>query len=172
MNRLLMAAMAAVIGVCVTACTRSDTGLPEPVPVHFGEDECGHCKMIVSDDRQAAEVVVQRGRATVYDDLGCLLSHEAPTRPDPTRVFVRAFDGSGWVRADVAVVVRSAEIASPMGYGFAAFGARGAAEAEARRHADASVSQLAALLRDGVPPAQPTPRTDHAHHALQGEMQP
>jgi copper chaperone NosL len=128
--------------------------------------------MIVSDDRQAAEVVKPDGSAAIYDDLGCLLSREAAARPDPGAVFVRAFDGTGWLRADGAVVVRSAAIASPMGYGFAAFSTRGAAEAEARRHPDASIVPLATLLREGARPALPRPATDPATHVLQGETTP
>jgi copper chaperone NosL len=156
----------------LVACGLSEHEPLEPVPLHFGEDECAHCKMLVGDDRQAAEVVTKSGTATIYDDVGCLLSREAPKHPDPKTVFVRAFDGSGWVRGDVAVVLRSTEIASPMGYGFAAFGTRDRADAEARRHSDASVSPLATLLRAGIPPSLPSRRDEHANHAPQGEIQP
>ena len=172
MSRLRTLTFAALVGAALPTCARAPSGPPEPVAVHFGEDECADCKMIVSDDRHAAEVVRRGGDAAIYDDLGCLLRREAAARPDPRNVFVRAFDGSGWLRAEGAIVVRSREIASPMGYGFAAFAAQGAAEAEARRHPDASIAPLATLLRDGAPPAPPRLMTDHATPVLQGEIQP
>jgi copper chaperone NosL len=165
-----MLALAALIGVALSACDGSRSGPREPVAIHFGEDECAHCKMIVSDDRQAAELVKRDGSAAIYDDLGCLLSREA--HADPGDVFVRAFDGSGWLRAESAVVVRSAGIATPMGFGLAAFGTREAAEAEARRHPDASVVPLATLLRDGARPAPPRLVTDRATPVREGETPP
>jgi copper chaperone NosL len=171
-SRLGTLTIAALSGAALAACARAPAGPPEPVAVHFGDDECAHCKMIVSDDRQAAEVVKPGGAATIYDDLGCLLTREAVARPDPGNVFVRAFDGSGWLRAEAAIVVRSREIASPMGYGYAAFAAGSAAETEARRHPDAAVVPLATLLRDGAPRPPALPVTDHATPVLQGEIQP
>ena len=172
MSRLAMLAFAWLLGAALPACAKPPSDLPEPVAVHLGEDECAHCKMIVGDDRLAAEVVGRDGSAAIYDDLGCLLSREAAARPDPRRVFVRAFDGAGWLRAESAIVVRSGGISSPMGYGLAAFGTRDAAEAEARRHPDASIVPLATLLRDGVLPALPRPPIDSTPHVSQGEIQP
>lgn len=172
MIRLASLAFAALLGATLPACAKAHSGPPEPVAVHFGEDECAHCKMIVGDDRQAAEVVTSRGVATVFDDVGCLLTKVAGSHPDPRSVFVRAFDGNGWLRASDALLVRSADIASPMGFGFAAFASRDAAETEARRHPDASIVSLATLLHDGIAPRPPGLVKSGATQASQGEIQP
>lgn len=172
MSRLSTLALAALLGASFPACARAHSGSPEPVAVHFGEDECAHCKMIVSDDRHAAEVVTSPGVATIYDDVGCLLTKVAGSRPDPRSIFVRAFDRDAWLRADDALLVHSAEIASPMGYGFSAFGSRDAAEGEARRHPDASIVSLATLLRDGLAPGPPSLVKSGASHPSQGDIHP
>lgn len=176
MSRLTALALASLLGAALPACAKAHPGPPEPVAVHFGEDECAHCKMLVSDDRQAAELVTSRGVATLYDDVGCLLTQVAGSHPDPQSVFVRAFDGGAWLRGSDALLVRSGAIASPMGYGFAAFASRDAAETEARRHTDASIVPFATLLRDGIVPRPPgaamSAAMTGAIHASQGEIQP
>lgn len=172
MTRLASLALAALLGAALPSCGQARSGPLEPVEIHLGEDECAHCKMIISDDRHAAEVVTGQGSAAFYDDLGCLLMKAAAgARPDPGGVFVRAFDGSGWLRGDTAFVLRSREIRSPMGFGFAAFASRDAAELEARRRPGASIAPLATLLRDGAAPTLPGDVTGHST-ASQGEIQP
>jgi copper chaperone NosL len=123
----------------------SDPWPPPAAEVHLGEDACAHCRMLVSDGRFAAQA---RRRAApdevmVFDDFGCLVAESAKAPIDPQGVFVRDFNGEVWVRGDVAFIVRSGDIASPMGSGYAAFATRLAAEKEAACHSDAAVSQFA-----------------------------
>lgn len=159
--------LAALALVSLASCDAKKPWPPEPSEIALGEESCAMCSMIVSDDHFAAQVKTREGTLSVFDDLGCLLVKAGPSRPDPAGVFVRAFDGSGWVRGDRATVVRSPDFHSPMGFGFASFASRDAAEAEARRHAGATVVSLDSLLREGAPPSLPTPANDAA--ASQGE---
>ena len=164
--------IAALLALAAPACRKETPWPPPPAEVHLGEDDCSACKMIISEERFAAQVRTRAGGVTLFDDLGCLLEKGAAAHADPEGVFVRAFDhdagsagkagasaplrgSSGWVRGDEAFVVRSRGIRSPMGYGFAAFASKGAAEIEAARHPDAAVVPLAALLRDGARPVLP-----------------
>jgi copper chaperone NosL len=118
---------------------------PEPAEVRLGEDACAGCRMIVSEARFAAEVRSRDGGTRYFDDLGCLL--RAAAGAEPTGVFVRAYeDGESWLRGDRAFAVRAGDVASPMGFGYAAFATREAAESFAEKHPGATVASLAALL--------------------------
>lgn len=147
---------ALVLGaLAIAGCAREYAWPPPPAEVHFGEDDCAHCRMIVSDEHFAAQRRGRDGSVRIYDDLGCLLA-DGPS-PEPEGVYVRAFDGTGWVRADRATIVQSADVRSPMGFGLAAFASPDGARAAATPHADGRVVPLATLLRDGAPPRAPLP---------------
>jgi copper chaperone NosL len=76
--------------------------------------------MIISDERFAAAVVTATGEALKFDDLGCLIEHEADQiRPDGS-YWVRDFGSREWLNAREATFVHSSSIASPMGFGLAA----------------------------------------------------
>lgn len=147
-TRLFIAA-----ALALAACRGPAPWPPEPRPIALGEEACRHCMMIIGDDRFAAEVIDRRGEVETFDDIGCMLT--ARRGADPRGVFVRAFDGGGFVRGDRAFVVRGEGIASPMGFGLAAFASREAALAEARRRPGAEVAPLSELLREGASAPSP-----------------
>jgi copper chaperone NosL len=102
-----------------------------PPAVHFGEDACARCGMIVSDPAFAAAVVTEIDGlrdALVFDDVGCLFAWEAGAAKPSVARWVSAHDGSGWLRAETAWYVRSAAITSPMGSGVAALADRASAQ--------------------------------------------
>jgi copper chaperone NosL len=145
-------AVAALQVFCFTACGGRTEWPPAAVDPDLGRDACASCRMIVSDARFAAERLDRDGTVEFFDDVGCLLAARGGDACDPQAVFVRSFDDARWIRGDECVVVRSAAFASPMGFGAAAFATRSAAEAEARKHADARLFELPLLLRPGDPP--------------------
>jgi copper chaperone NosL len=94
--------------------------ISRPPTVRFGEEACASCRMIISDERFAAALVTAAGEALKFDDIGCLLKHEAgQLRPD-VAYWVRDSRSGGWLDAWEATFVHSASIVSPMGYGLAA----------------------------------------------------
>lgn len=46
-----------------------------PVPIRFGQDNCHHCKMTLTDKRFGAEIVTTKGKVFIFDDLNCLVNH-------------------------------------------------------------------------------------------------
>jgi hypothetical protein len=74
--------------------------------------------MIISDDRNAAEVVSPRDDTRFYDDIGCL-ARDPAARVVEVRVYVRA-EGD-WLRAEDAWFARPAGLETPMGHGIAAY---------------------------------------------------
>ncbi|MFO0982494.1 MAG: hypothetical protein U1E76_12300 [Planctomycetota bacterium] len=122
---------------------------PTPASLHWGEDACDGCRMIVSDQRFAAELCARNGAVERYDDLGCLLERHGDSL-DPAGVFVRDFGADRWLRGDTALVLHApGRIASPMGHGYAAFASAADAEAAARNEPAATIMRLSELLQLG-----------------------
>ena len=51
----------------ITSCT------VEPRPIQFGEDECVFCRMKLMDERFGAQVVTDKGRVFMFDDVNCMV---------------------------------------------------------------------------------------------------
>ena len=78
-----------------------------PPTIRFGEEACASCRMIISDERFAAALVTAAGDALKFDDIGCLIEHEAdPVRPD-VACWVRDFRSREWLDARQATFVHS-----------------------------------------------------------------
>jgi hypothetical protein len=91
-----------------------------PRAVHLGEEECGECRMIVSEARFASERVLSSETTKVYDDPGCLLKE---LRKDRTGVLFFTDAGTGeWIPAS-RVRFETTSGPTPMGYGLVAFDA-------------------------------------------------
>lgn len=138
---------AAFLMLMATACSKPPPWPPVAVEPDLGHDACAHCRMIVSDERFAAQYHDRAGGVEFFDDLGCLLAAHGGGGSDPQAVFVRSFDDARWLRGDEAFVVRAAAFTSPMGFGLAAFATRNAAESEVRGRAGATLLELATLIR-------------------------
>lgn len=119
-----------VTTVVLLACDREQA--VEPPTIHFGEDVCDVCHMIISDERYAAGLVTQdeTGRRTqlAFDDIGCAFEFEAqhPERPVEA-VFVRDLRTQQWLDAEAAHFVHSRDLHTPMAFGLAALADEGAA---------------------------------------------
>ncbi|MCL4243773.1 MAG: nitrous oxide reductase accessory protein NosL [Candidatus Dadabacteria bacterium] len=110
-----------LLAALFTACgDRPPTG---PVEVHYGEDVCERCRMIISDQRFAAQYVTEKGEAKKFDDIGCLAAELKTDGGEDiaSGVYVADFATGAWIDARKAHYLKSADIASPMGYGIAAF---------------------------------------------------
>jgi copper chaperone NosL len=109
------------------------TGANRPPTVRFGEEACAECRMIISDERFAAAVVTATGEALKFDDIGCLIEHEADQAPPDLAYWVRDFRSREWLNAREATFVHSENITSPMGFGLAALTAGEVSDAPAGR---------------------------------------
>lgn len=108
MKKLIIALM------LLSGCAASrPTGPPE---VHYGEDECSRCRMIVGEPRYCA--ATRLGEETrVFDDLGELF--EQPLRPGE-EAWVHDDGTAAWIDARTACYVSCPGVRTPMGYGFLA----------------------------------------------------
>ena len=141
-------AAASLAAVVLAGCS---TG---PQPFAFGEDQCAHCRMTVTDPAYATQVVTSTGKVYKLDSSECLrafLEGDALADEEVRSVWVSAADTRTLVGADDAWFVRSPNIQSPMGGGLAAYESRGAAEEAAGN--DGVVMGWQAFLSGSMPMA-------------------
>lgn len=120
-----------------------------PQEVHWGEDVCAHCQMVISDDRYAAQVVDSRGKAWKFDAIECMVAFLDDDAAGPDGYEAWVADGrTGWVAVETAHFVHSDRIRSPMGGGLTAFSDRATAEENARE-LDGTVLQWSEVMARG-----------------------
>ncbi len=107
----------------MTACRdKIDTG---PHTVHYGEEVCERCKMIISDKRFAAQYITSSGESKKFDDIGCMAGDLKETEERGEKslaVYIADFGTREWLDAGKAFYLENGELKSPMGYNIAAFG--------------------------------------------------
>lgn len=107
-----------IIFLFITACS------VKPQPIVTGKDSCAYCKMTVMDKKFAAELITQKGRIYIFDDLLCLINfmHENNTEiGTPREILVTDFDHDAvLINAKTAYIYRSDALESPMNGHFAA----------------------------------------------------
>ncbi len=119
MKRFLLILLALFV-LLLSACE------PGPRDLHYGQEECAHCMMRVSDPSFATQLVTQHGRHYAFDSVECLAGHlEAGDIPedDVHSLWVANFaDPEGdWLRAEDAVYLQSEDLMSPMGLALTAY---------------------------------------------------
>jgi copper chaperone NosL len=126
----------------------------EPPVIRWGEESCAHCRMLIGDPQFAAAIVMQDGEVRKYDDVGCLLNDGAKRQANVHRLWVRRYDADGWLDARKAWFVVSQKIASPMGYGIAAFARKEDAERLAKQVGGIALRWDDLLKRTPIKPTQ------------------
>ena len=127
---LLLAALVAALGCGPRA---RDGG---PPAIHYGEDTCSSCGMIVSDPRYAAALRLPSGesgaKVSIYDDAGELfVALGAEPAVEPLEVWVHDAGTRTWIDGRKAHYVRGGG-RTPMGSGVEAFARLADAERRAR----------------------------------------
>lgn len=97
-----------------------------PVPIYPEEDVCEFCRMLITDQRFAAECLMKKGRAKKFDDPICMIRYFTEgkvlgvKKEDIRACFVKDYHTQEWVRAERAYYVK-AQVFTVMGYGIVAF---------------------------------------------------
>jgi copper chaperone NosL len=114
---------------------------PEPAPLDTRNEQCGFCRMAVSEARFASQLVAPGELPRFFDDLGCLASFlKGGKLAAGATAFVADHRTRAWIRADRAVYTRVPGLATPMGSHIVA-------------HADAASRDQDADARAGTPVA-------------------
>jgi copper chaperone NosL len=129
--------------VLLTACGGRP---PAPARLDTANDACRFCRMAISDQRTAAQLVAPGEEPLFFDDLGCLRDFLASgPRIRPGAIAYVADHATGnWVAADVAVYTRLSTVETPMGSHLLAHSsaAARAADPEAAGGAPLSVAEV------------------------------
>ncbi|MDX9761275.1 MAG: nitrous oxide reductase accessory protein NosL [Desulfomonilia bacterium] len=128
--------LAAACLVCIS-CGQSD----KPVDIYPEEDICETCRMLITDQRFAAEIIPKKGKSKKFDDPICMVRYLdlcrkldlGFTREDVLAYYVKDYFTREWVPAEHAVIVK-ANIVTVMGYGVCCFKDEGMAESFAKEH--------------------------------------
>jgi copper chaperone NosL len=132
--RLLATAPAALALAPLASC-----GASGPRAIRIGEEECAHCRMRISEERFAAQLLNDRGRSWVFDSIECMVEWtlQEPELPED-RIrgwWVTDFEAPGKLaRRHPGPFLRSDTLRSPMGLGLSAYDGRAAAEAQQGAH--------------------------------------
>ncbi len=105
-------AFISAIVLLVSACSQ------EPREVHYGSDECAHCKMMITDDRFAAQIATETGKAIKFDAIECMADYAGENKSElqAAEFWVSNFTKPGeWININNAFLIRSEVINSPMG---------------------------------------------------------
>jgi len=102
----------ALAAVSIAACRAR-----EPEPIALNEDQCGLCRMTISDARFGGEAVLPTGRVKKFDSVECLLGWARATPPDQRgALYVIDLQHPGkFVAAETAGFIKDGLIQGPMG---------------------------------------------------------
>ena len=114
-----------------SACGAKAIGPPEIV---VDRTACSHCGMFVSEPAYAAAYQAHGHEPRLFDDIGCMLEALRRETVPPIEVWVQDAAGGGWLDADAAIFVASANIRTPMSGGLLAYAEAAAADRAAETH--------------------------------------
>jgi copper chaperone NosL len=96
-----------------------------PQPVIAGRDNCYLCKMAITDIRYAAELVTEKGKVYIFDDVFCLQSFMKTGMQGDTKVkdiYLADFSGEhSLVKAGESFLLQGGDIRGPMNGNVIAF---------------------------------------------------
>ncbi len=150
---------------------RQSANLDEPPEILYGQDVCDECSMIINEERFAASYVTRSGEVHRFDDIGGMLMYDHEHQEDVHRYWVHDFDTKEWIDVNEAHFVLNDELATPMGWGLAAFATQEQAEAFVAENGGviANFVTLQQEIADGT--LDPTTLSTHQHEN-EMEMEP
>ena len=97
----------------------------DPRPIAYGQDGCHHCKMTLMDPKFGGELVTEKGKVFVFDDVNCMLqfmdSEDGKTQLYK-HILVTDFVNPGvLLDASLAFYLKSEEFKTPMASQIVAF---------------------------------------------------
>jgi copper chaperone NosL len=111
--------MTAMLLFFLTSCSSG------PQPIKYGSDNCDFCKMTIVDDRFATQCISTKGKVFRFDDVQCMITfikNRGVWRNELEGVYFADFENKGqWLKSDVAFLLESETLRSPMGGNIAAF---------------------------------------------------
>jgi copper chaperone NosL len=83
----------------------------------YPEDQCAQCRMAVSNEAFASEIIAQNGEVFKFDDLGCLEKFlKEKSGLAVAAMYVKDYQTRAWLSKDKSVIVQTS-LKTPMGSG-------------------------------------------------------
>jgi copper chaperone NosL len=122
-------------------------GPPPPAALDTAQDNCRSCRMAVSDQRFAAQIVAPGEDPLFFDDLGCLRRHVEGVSPLPSGAVIYVADHrtSVWVPGSGAVFTKAPGLETPMGGGIVAHADAASRDADGAARGGTDVTRTEAL---------------------------
>jgi copper chaperone NosL len=155
------AVVAMLLALAVGACAI------EPQPLHLGNEECAHCRMMITEPQFAAQALNNKGKAFKFDAVECLASWVLAGEVDAAEIHslwvADHEEPTRWLRVEEAAFLRSGAVHSPMGAGLIALRDGDAARDQQRARGGEVMGWdgVLALSRDGAAHGHGT--HTHAH---------
>jgi copper chaperone NosL len=64
-----------IIVCLITLITLASCKPSEPTPIKLNSDSCDFCKMTISNSKYATELITEKGRIYVSDDISCMIKY-------------------------------------------------------------------------------------------------
>ncbi len=101
------------IGLSFFACGSSEI---KPVDI-YPEDMCSHCRMAISDQRFASEIITVSGEVFKFDDIGCMERFKDKSSAlKIAATFVKDYETKNWIPYKRSTIVQTS-IKTPMSSG-------------------------------------------------------
>ena len=133
-----------VILLIIISCS-NDNEL-KPVDIHYGQDICERCKMIISEEKFSSQIIQQDGTVYNFDDIGGMLAYITEESEDVASYWVHDFVSGEWIRAEEATFLLDSDLMTPMGFGIAAFADEAQAQALGHGHEGVMIMPFAQIL--------------------------
>ncbi len=116
----IMLILGLALSLGVQAC-----GSDGPKPINYGQDQCAHCKMTVSDARFGGQLATTKGRAYHFDDVQCMVAFVkagSVAREDVAKYYLPDYaNENNLLPAEGLLLLKSESLKSPMRGDVAAF---------------------------------------------------
>ena len=95
----------------------------DPRPIAYGQDGCHHCKMTLMDPKFGAELVTEKGKVFVFDDVNCMLMYMDSAEDETYKhILVTDYLNPGvLLDANFAFYLKSDQFKTPMASQIVAF---------------------------------------------------
>jgi len=90
----------------------------EPKEINLHTDECAYCKMVVSDQQFASQLVSDKGKSYPFDSIECMAAYayQSPDMAENAKLYSADYTQQGnWLLIENADVYRAESVPSPMG---------------------------------------------------------
>lgn len=107
------------LAMVVSSCSKN------PEPINYGSDVCELCKMNITDNKFAAEIITTKGKIYKFDSIECLFQFKQYAMDTKEKIhseWVNDFSNPGnFIELKKAFFLRSDVIRSPMGLNVLSF---------------------------------------------------